>query len=160
MSKSEVDEIRPGRYRHYKGNEYEESLIIVTLLHDICKTRFYGVEMKNKKIDGQWESVPSYIIEDQLPLGHGEKSVYMISSMMHLTLPETMMIRWHMGMPDAYIEKGTFGTAVEKFPMIWALHTADMQAAHFMESESGNRELFKESTDSAIELPRIRGKIS
>ena len=120
----------------------EESLVIVTLLHDICKTRFYTVEMRNKKIDGQWQEVPSYNVEDQLPLGHGEKSVYMISSMMHLTLPEVMMIRWHMGMPDTYTEKNTFGTAVEKYPMIWALHTADMQAAHFMEGETGNKDAF------------------
>ena len=122
----------------------EESLVIVTLLHDICKTRFYTVEMRNKKIDGQWQEVPSYNVEDQLPLGHGEKSVYMISSMMHLTLPEVMMIRWHMGMPDTYTEKNTFGTAVEKYPMIWALHTADMQAAHFMEGETGNKNPFAE----------------
>ena len=28
---------------------------------------------------GQWEKYPFYVVNDQLPYGHGEKSVYIIS---------------------------------------------------------------------------------
>ena len=121
----------------------EESVIIVALLHDICKTRFYAVEMRNKKINGAWVEVPTYTVEDEIPYGHGEKSVFMIESMMKLSMEERMYIRWHMGFPDDYNGKTTFGMAVDKYPIIWAVHTADMQAAHMMEGLECNREMFQ-----------------
>ena len=63
-----------------------ETIIIVALLHDICKANFYGVEMRNRKNEqDQWENYPFYVVNDQLPYGHGEKSVYIISSFMKLT---------------------------------------------------------------------------
>ena len=40
------------------------------------------------KKDGQWIQVPNYEYDDQLPYGHGEKSVYMISGYMRLTREE------------------------------------------------------------------------
>ena len=53
----------------------EETIAICGLLHDICKVNFYTVEMRNRKNDkGQWEKYPFYVVDDQLPYGHGEKS--------------------------------------------------------------------------------------
>jgi len=53
-----------------------ESIAICGLLHDICKANFYTVEMRNRKNEqGQWEKYPYYVVDDQLPYGHGEKSV-------------------------------------------------------------------------------------
>ena len=72
----------------------EDSLIITSLLHDLCKTYFYVVEMRNKKIDGVWESVPFYTIDDKIPYGHGEKSVYIIGGFMRLTREEAFAIRY------------------------------------------------------------------
>ncbi len=51
----------------------DESLIICGLLHDICKTHYYTIEMRNKKVDGRWEQVPFYAVDDKVPYGHGEK---------------------------------------------------------------------------------------
>ena len=52
-----------------------ESVRIIALLHDICKTNFYKVDYRNAKNEqGVWEKVPYYTIEDTIPYGHGEKS--------------------------------------------------------------------------------------
>lgn len=120
----------------------EESLIIMALLHDICKTRFYTTEKRNKKIDGVWHEVDVFSVADQFPYGHGEKSVMMIESCIKLSMEERMAIRWHMGFPESYSERNTFSAAVDKFPIIWALHTADMMAAHFMEGTEDNKRMF------------------
>lgn len=118
-----------------------ESLIIMGLLHDICKTNFYGTELRNKKIDGKWQQVPVYIIDDKVPYGHGEKSVMMIEQFMRLKPDERYAIRWHMGFTDG-ADVRTVGQAIEKYPAIWALHDADMKASKFMEGKEGNRPPF------------------
>lgn len=52
----------------------DSSLIVISLLHDLCKTYFYTVDYRNKKNDkGVWEKVPYYTIDDKIPYGHGEK---------------------------------------------------------------------------------------
>ena len=33
----------------------------------------------------------------------------------------------------------SFNNAIDKYPMIWALHSADTQASHFMEANEGNK---------------------
>jgi hypothetical protein len=43
------------------------------------------------------EFKPSYKIVDKLPMGHGEKSVYIIQKFMQLTEEEAIAIRWHLG---------------------------------------------------------------
>ena len=64
----------------YGLNYSEESIAIVALLHDLCKMNIYKVSYRNAKNEaGVWEKVPYYEFDDQLPYGHGEKSVYMIS---------------------------------------------------------------------------------
>ena len=77
----------------------QESIAIAALLHDVCKTDFYAISFRNVKNEqtGQWEKKPYYTIDEKLPYGHGEKSVYIISGFMRLTRPEAMAIRWHMG---------------------------------------------------------------
>lgn len=62
-----------------------ETVAVCGLLHDICKVNFYGVEMRNRKNEqGKWEQCPFYIVNDQLPYGHGEKSVYIINGFLKL----------------------------------------------------------------------------
>lgn len=118
----------------YKMKFSEESAAIVALLHDVCKVNFYTVSMRNSKNEqtGQWEKVPYYTINDTLPYGHGEKSVYMISGFMRLSRDEAMAIRWHMGFSGVE-DKNTIGKALEMFPLAFALHVADMEASYFLE---------------------------
>ena len=115
-----------------------ETIAVCGLLHDICKATFYGVEMRNRKNEqGQWEKYPFYIVNDQLPYGHGEKSVYIISSFMKLTREEAMAIRWHMGFSDNEFKAGGFsvGNAFTKFPLALLTHIADLQATYLDEVE-------------------------
>lgn len=114
----------------------EETIAICGLLHDICKANFYAVEMRNRKNEqGQWEKYPFYVVNDQLPYGHGEKSVYIISGFMKLAREEAMAIRWHMGFSDNDFRAGGFsvGNAFEKFPLALLTHMADLQATYLDE---------------------------
>ena len=116
----------------------DETIAICGLLHDICKANFYTVEMRNRKNEqGQWEKYPYYVVDDQLPYGHGEKSVYIISGFMKLTREEAMAIRWHMGFSDTDFKGGGFsvGNAFGKFPLAVLTHIADLQATYLDEAE-------------------------
>ncbi len=117
------------------SDEDEEKIAICGLLHDICKVNFYAVEMRNRKNDkGQWEKYPFYVINDTLPYGHGEKSVYIISGFMRLTREEAMAIRWHMGGWQEGDARNA-GNAFEKFPLSVLTHIADLEATYLDEVE-------------------------
>lgn len=115
----------------------DETVAIVALLHDICKANFYDIEMRNKKNEqGVWEKVPFYVVNDSLPYGHGEKSVYIVSGFMKLSREEAMAIRWHMGYSDTDFKGGGYsvGNAFDSYPLALLTHIADLQATHIDES--------------------------
>lgn len=123
-------------------DQEEETIAICGLLHDICKVNFYTVEMRNRKNDkGQWEKYPFYVVDDQLPYGHGEKSAYIVSSFMRLSREESMAIRWHMGFSDNDFKAGGYsvGNAFDKFPLAVMTHIADLMASHLDESGEGDK---------------------
>lgn len=109
-----------------------ESVRIIALLHDICKTNFYKVDYRNAKNEqGVWEKVPYYTIEDTIPYGHGEKSVMMISEFIKLTSEERYAIRWHMGFTEPKELYTTIGQAYKKYPIALLTHEADLEATYF-----------------------------
>lgn len=117
----------------YKMDYEEETVAVAALLHDICKVNFYKVDYRNAKNEkGVWEKVPYYAVDDQLPYGHGEKSVYIISGFMRLTREEAFAIRYHMGF-SGIEDKNVVGRVFEQFPLAFALCTADMEASYFLE---------------------------
>lgn len=133
------------RYVKILKNEYGEdftkkismeSVAIIALLHDVCKVNFYKTEYRNVKVDGNWTQQPYYTIEDSLPYGHGEKSVYIISGFMRLTREEAMAINWHSGGFDDRVRAGSYGMAEAfyKFPNAMLFHTADMMATYLDET--------------------------
>lgn len=131
----------------------DESLIIIALLHDLCKANFYTEGTKNQKTydpekvaaaeawqrkhDAQGdfilETVKTYQVDDQLPLGHGEKSVMLIQCYIRLTMQEVMAIRWHMGFSEAKENWNMLGSAMEKYPIVLAIHEADLEASKLLE---------------------------
>ncbi len=114
-----------------------ESAAIIALLHDVCKVDCYQVSSKNVKDEtGRWQSVPYYKFDESLPYGHGEKSVYILSSFMKLTREEAMAINWHMGNADARVKGGYWGLSgvFYSFPTTLLFHIADMQAAFLDET--------------------------
>lgn len=126
---------RPRVKETYGLNISDETTAIVSLLHDLCKINCYKASTRNvKDANGVWHTVPSYTYDDELPYGHGEKSVYIISGYMRLTREEAFAIRYHMGF-SGNEDKMNVGNAFEKFPLAFALSTADMEATYFMEEE-------------------------
>lgn len=110
----------------------EESLIIIALLHDLCKANFYKVDYRNaKNALGVWEKVPYYTVDDTIPYGHGEKSVMMITEYMKLTPEEKYCIRWHMGFTEPKEQYTTIGLAYKKYPLALLVHEADLESTYF-----------------------------
>lgn len=119
----------------YKLNPSAESVALTALLHDICKVNFYKTDYRNSKNEqGVWEKVPYYTIDDRLPYGHGEKSVYIISGYMRLTREEAFAIRYHMGF-SGNEDPNNVGKAFDMFPLAFALSVADMEATYFLEGK-------------------------
>ena len=129
-----VDYLSRPRTKELYGMDYtEETVALVSLLHDICKLNLYTVDYRNAKNEqGIWEKVPYYKIDDQLPYGHGEKSVYIISSYVRLSREEAFAIRYHMGF-SGIEDKNSIGKALEMFPLALALNVADMEATYYLE---------------------------
>lgn len=123
---------------NYQDKVSDETIAICGLLHDVCKVDTFKSDVRNKKIDGNWVQVPCYTVEDNLPYGHGEKSVYIISGFMRLTREEAMIINWHMGGFDARVRGGAYGLseAYYKFPLACIFHTCDMLATYLDEERN------------------------
>lgn len=125
---------RPRMKEVYGVNYSDESIAIAALLHDVCKIDFYVESTRNVKEGGVWKSVPFYTIEDKLPYGHGEKSVYIVSGFMRLTRDEAFAIRYHMGFSTGE-DLNNIGKAFEMFPLAFAVSVADMEASYFLEGK-------------------------
>ena len=132
------DYLERERVKELYGLEYsDESAALVSLLHDVCKIGCYKQSTRNVKgPDGKWQSVPTYFYEDNLPYGHGEKSVYILSGFLRLTREEAMAIRWHMGFSGDE-DKRLVGQALQQYPLAFALSLADMESTYFLEGEEG-----------------------
>jgi hypothetical protein len=109
-----------------------ESVVICSLFHDLCKTNYYFNEQKwTKDEQGRWKEYPGYVVKDLFPLGHGEKSIYIINKFMKLTDAEALAIRWHMSFtePSVIIPNNphyyAFNQAINH-PLVKIIMTADM----------------------------------
>ena len=128
--------LRPRVREIYNMNYDDETVAIVSLLHDVCKINCYKKGSRNVKDEnGTWKSVPIYEFDDAVPYGHGEKSVYIIGGFIKLTREEAFAIRYHMGFSGSE-DKRNIGATFEKFPLSFALSTADMEATYFIESKT------------------------
>jgi hypothetical protein len=114
--------------------EFRESVILCALFHDVCKTNHYFMEKKwTKDEDNKWKDYIGYTVKDIFPLGHGEKSLYLISKYVRLTDAEAMAIRWHMGAtePSVIIPNNAHYYAYNEAINNWLvrlIHCADMLA--------------------------------
>lgn len=106
----------------------EDSIIITSLLHDICKATRYI-----KNADGEYEKDFS-----DFPVGHGEKSVIMLLQWrLPLTKEEILAIRWHMGPWQLPLhneeQQKDYAQAVESYPLVTLIHTADTLTSKIIE---------------------------
>lgn len=117
--------------------ETNETVAILAMLHDVCKVGVYHLEpgrWRNPET-GRWEDRQEYKFRDLFPLGHGEKSLFLITKYMALTEEEALAIRWHMGAFDDAVKGGSraMDAAMDATPWVWRLHEADMCAARIDE---------------------------
>lgn len=126
----------------------DETIIITALLHDVCKVNFYTKGKRNVKEGtkinnwgrevANWVEKEVYVVKDEMPLGHGEKSVIAIQELMPLTKVEQAMIRWHMLFTEPKEFYRTINNALDKYPEIILLHTADLEATYLVDKRSEN----------------------
>jgi len=115
-----------------------DTVIITSLLHDLCKIDSYVESTRNVKDEtGQWVTVPYFQYDEVLPWGHGEKSVILI--MQHgiqLNNVEISMIRNHMGFTSNDDERRV-SKLFRICPQSVVLHCADLEATVMLESYDG-----------------------
>lgn len=79
-----------------------ENIIIVALLHDLCKVDFYKGSTRNVKENGAWKEVSIYEVDEKMKiLGHGTKSVVVAQQFIRLYFNEIQAISFHMGLQDS-----------------------------------------------------------
>lgn len=118
-----------------------DSIIIASLLHDVCKADIYKpVTKKQKNSYGMWVEVPGYDVDySSFPLGHGEKSVIVLLQCgLDMSDDEIMAIRWHMNAWDLPFQsadlKGNYNKAKDICPLLSLIQAADGLASNLLES--------------------------
>lgn len=118
-----------------------DSIIIASLLHDVCKADIYKpVTKKQKNSYGMWVDVPGYDVDySGFPLGHGEKSVIVLLQCgLDMSDDEIMAIRWHMNAWDLPFQsadlKGNYNKAKDICPLLSLIQAADGLASNLLES--------------------------
>lgn len=122
---------------NYQNVISDESIAIIGLLHDVCKVNCYQTELRNVKDEnGVWVKQPYYVFNEDLPYGHGEKSVYIINGFLRLTREEAITINWHMGGFDARVKGGSYSIseAFYRYPVAVIFHTADTLTTYLDET--------------------------
>ncbi|MCR4425045.1 MAG: hypothetical protein NUW23_02490, partial [Firmicutes bacterium] len=105
-----------------------DTVVVCALGHDLCKVAHY----EKGTVDGALV----YTVRDNLPLGHGEKSLSVLQQFIGLTDLEKMAIRWHMGAFDMSVHfnnRECFREAVERTPLVPLLIAADYEASAILE---------------------------
>ena len=123
------------------------SVIIASLLHDVCKSDIYKrTTKKRKNAIGQWEDAEGYKVSyKSFPMGHGEKSVILLlCSGMVLNDDEMLAIRWHMGPwglnMNSLEDERCYDTSRKLYPLVTIIQTADGLAASIMERSNEDLE--------------------
>ena len=172
-----VYELLAEKVKRYQTMILDDSVAICGLMHDICKTNFYKRDIKsiidpdNPKvmksypeekdpISGKvlkwgerevknWIDKEVWVVDDQFPAGHGEKSVFLLQEHIKLTKEEMLAIRWHMIAFDAgihfnYPSGFPFRKAVDEYPLVTLLFTADFESSSILEKvNEDNRKINK-----------------
>ena len=114
-----------------------ESIIITALHHDLCKVNFYVKDKLWVKDNKQWLqydgvvkaeelSDNGYKIEDNFPLGHGEKSLVYLLQHIKLSNEEMLAIRYHMGRITGTTMEVMPSDQAFKYPLVYLLYVADV----------------------------------
>lgn len=114
-------------------------IAITGLLHDLCKVDYYTKEQKSVEgHPGIIQYTDEWVVNDEFPIGHGEKSLYLISKYLTLSDAEAAAIRWHMGCwtPGVTTDRNlarAFNAAAKEYPLVTLLITADCLSSRLLE---------------------------
>ena len=89
-------------------------------------------------------------VDEKLPYGHGEKSVYIINGFIRLTREEALAINWHMGGFDARVGGGNgfaIADSYRRYPLALWLHVSDIVATYIDENSLLNKEKIENNDD-------------
>ena len=122
-------------------NEVErDSVIIASLLHDVCKSDIYVRSVrKRKNALGMWEDNEGYkVTYRNFPMGHGEKSVILLlCNGLEMTDAEMLAIRWNMGEwginMNSLEDQRSYDASRMLYPLVAIVQAADSLAASIME---------------------------
>ncbi len=120
-----------------------DSVVIASLLHDVCKADIYRpLSHRLKKmasVFGFGCKIPSYRVDyGSQPFGHGEKSVILLlKNGLEMTDDEMLAIRWHMGAWNLPFQSsdiiGNLNKAKAISPLVTLIQSADGLASQIME---------------------------
>lgn len=117
-----------------------DSIIIASLLHDVCKADIYRRSVKKRKNAlGVWEDAEGYKLSyKKFPMGHGEKSlVVVLCAGLEMSDAEMLAIRWHMGAwgvnQNSLEDCKNYDVARKLYPLVSIVQTGDSLAASILE---------------------------
>lgn len=128
-----------------------QSLIIVSLFHDVSKIDFYEMTVVNKKIYNpngtkhdnmgkfDWVAQEAYKVKDAkdrfLAVNHGVNSALLIGRFIPLSLEENVAIMNHMLNADDKAVNYDQSAILNKYPLLTLLHMADFASTFINERE-------------------------
>lgn len=115
-----------------------ENIAIACFFHDLCKIGLYHrTEKFRKDAQGRWETYLAWEAKEDFPIGHAEKSLYIVRSFMRLEKCEALSIRWHMGLFEGGENGSTtrrhYYDACEISPLVSIVSSADFLSAKCLE---------------------------
>ena len=121
----------------------KDSIKVIALLHDLCKANCYKIDYRNKKEGNQWIKEDYWKFDEELPMGHGDKSIYLASKYIRLTDVEALAIRWHM-LWSTDSGNLSLGKAIDSNPVVVLFANSDHEASVLYEqSPSKNYPVMK-----------------
>ena len=113
-----------------------EDIFVTALVHDFCKTDFYGVEYRNTKdITGNWIKQPYYKSKgENRNLGHGNESVLKLLEIMPSYIKKRHVLEAvsrHMGFSDLSESESYNYSNFLQNPLVVLIQLADETAAQW-----------------------------
>ena len=125
----------------------EGGIALIALCHDLCKCNTYVKDTKNVKVydtygklkdnkgNFNWKAQEYWKKSEQLPYGHGSKSVMIIQTFITgLPLAEILAVRFHQGGMEIPGQLEPNVTQIyNDYPLATCLHLSDMMATYWDE---------------------------
>lgn len=115
----------------------EDSVIIASLCHDLCKVNYYTIEQRNRKVNDKWEKYDVYtsIKNPKIPLPHASRSLRILRMFCIPTYQEELMIFYHMGPygGEDFEYKNLLQEVNSSNPETLLFYMADLMSSYFDE---------------------------